>query len=68
MTDDPYEALAAIIERELGFVTDRNFDGVRTLATERAALVRTLPVTPPAPVRTLAVGPPDEHAPVPAAI
>jgi hypothetical protein len=47
----PYEALAAIIERQLELVAARDFDGLRALAGERAALVRTLPVTPPADAR-----------------
>jgi hypothetical protein len=47
MGNDSYEALAAIIERELELVAARDFDGVRALTQERAALVRTLPATPP---------------------
>jgi hypothetical protein len=51
MADDLYEPLAAIIERELELVAARDFDGVRALAGERAALMRTLPATPPASAR-----------------
>jgi hypothetical protein len=45
---DPYEALAAIVERELALVADRDFDGLAEVTRERAALVGTLPATPPA--------------------
>ena len=47
----PYEALAAVIERELGLVAARDFDGLRAIKRERAAIVRTLPATPPATAR-----------------
>jgi hypothetical protein len=51
MADDPYEPLATIIERELELVAARDFDAMRALAGERAALMRTLPATPPASAR-----------------
>jgi hypothetical protein len=51
MSGDAYEALASLIERELELVADRDFDGLRELASERAALVRSMPPTPPASAR-----------------
>jgi hypothetical protein len=50
-TLDSYEALAAIIERQLALVAERDFDGLAELKRERAALERTLPATPPASAR-----------------
>ena len=43
----PYEALAAIIERELQLVSERNFDELETLREVRAELQSSLPDTPP---------------------
>ena len=51
MSFDPYEALAALLERELELVAARDFAGVSALAAERAALVRTMAPTPPASAR-----------------
>jgi hypothetical protein len=48
---DQYEALAAIVERELALVAERDFDGLAELKRERAALERALPPTPPAAAR-----------------
>jgi hypothetical protein len=48
---DRYEALAAILERELALVAERDFEGLAELKHERAALERTLPGTPPAGAR-----------------
>ena len=47
----PYEALAAVIERELTLVEARDFTGLSALKRERAAIVRALPATPPAGAR-----------------
>ena len=43
----PYEALAAIIERELQLVSERNFDELEALREVRAELQRSLPDAPP---------------------
>ena len=43
----PYEALAALIERELQLVSERSFDELQTLKDVRAELQRSLPATPP---------------------
>ena len=43
----PYEALAAVIERELALVEARDFAGLSALKRERAAIVRALPMSPP---------------------
>ncbi|MGA2011393.1 MAG: hypothetical protein ABSH51_12820 [Solirubrobacteraceae bacterium] len=54
MSDDdvaPYEALAALIERELELVSRRDFDELALLKRSRAAIECTLPVTPPAAAR-----------------
>jgi hypothetical protein len=48
---DPYEALAAIVERELELIAERDFHGLAELKRERAALERGLPATPPASAR-----------------
>lgn len=42
-----YEALAALIERELQLVAERNFDELEALKEVRTALMSTLPATPP---------------------
>jgi hypothetical protein len=42
-----YEALAALIERELQLVSERDFDGLEALREVRTELQRTLPATPP---------------------
>ena len=44
---ESYEALAAIIERELQLVSQRNFDELEALREVRAELQRSLPDTPP---------------------
>jgi hypothetical protein len=44
---EPYEALAALIERELQLVSMRSFDELQTLKEVRAELQRTMPATPP---------------------
>ncbi|HEX3690084.1 MAG TPA: hypothetical protein VHV28_10305 [Solirubrobacteraceae bacterium] len=44
---DGYEALAALIERELQLVSERNFDELEALEEVRTALQSTLPATPP---------------------
>jgi hypothetical protein len=44
---ESYEALAAIIERELQLVSERNFDELEALREVRAELQRSLPDTPP---------------------
>jgi hypothetical protein len=51
MIVDPSEARASLIERELELIADRDFDGLRTLSAERAALVRTMPPMPPSGAR-----------------
>ena len=43
----PYQALAAVIERELALVPTRDFDAMRAVKRQRAAIVRRLPATPP---------------------
>jgi hypothetical protein len=43
----PYEALAAIIERELQLVSERSFDELEVLREVRAELQSMLPDTPP---------------------
>jgi hypothetical protein len=43
----PYRALAEVIERELALVPTRDFDAMRAVKRERAAIVRRLPATPP---------------------
>jgi hypothetical protein len=43
----PYEALAALIERELQLVAERSFDELETLREVRAELQRSLPAIPP---------------------
>lgn len=43
----PYEALAAIIERELQLVSERKFDELQSLKEVREELQRSLPDTPP---------------------
>ena len=43
----PYEALAALIERELQLVSERSFDELQVLKEVRAELQRSLPPTPP---------------------
>lgn len=45
--DDPYEALAEVIERELELVARRDFAGLAELKRRRAAVVRSLPPAPP---------------------
>lgn len=44
---EPYEALAALIERELQLVSERSFDELQTLKEVRAELQASLPATPP---------------------
>ena len=44
---EPYEALAALIERELQLVSQRSFDEFHALEEVRAELQRSLPATPP---------------------
>jgi hypothetical protein len=44
---DPYEQLAALIERELQLVADRRFDELLALKRERSELQASLPTTPP---------------------
>ena len=46
-SDEPYEAHAAIIERELQLVSERNFDELEALREVRAELQRSLPDAPP---------------------
>lgn len=48
----PYEALAALIERELELVAARDFEGLSALSHERDALVCGLPAAPPATARS----------------
>jgi hypothetical protein len=43
----PYEALAALIERELQLVSDRSFDELQALTQVRAELQSLLPASPP---------------------
>jgi hypothetical protein len=44
----PYEALEAVIGRELELVTARDFDGLLAVKRERAAIVKLIaPVSPP---------------------
>jgi hypothetical protein len=43
----PYEALAALIERELQLVSERSFDELQVLKEVRAELQDSLPPTPP---------------------
>jgi hypothetical protein len=44
---EPYEALAALIERELQLVSERSFDELQSLKQVRAELQRSLPAAPP---------------------
>ena len=44
---EPYEALAALIERELQLVSERSFDELQALKELREDLQRSLPATPP---------------------
>ena len=44
----PYETLAAVLERELTLVAERGFDELQELKTMRTELMRSLPDTPPA--------------------
>jgi hypothetical protein len=44
---EPYEALAALIERELQLVSQRSFDELHALEAVRAELQRSLPAAPP---------------------
>lgn len=44
---EPYEALAALIERELQLVSERSFDEFQALKEVRAELQASLPATPP---------------------
>jgi hypothetical protein len=44
---EPYEALAALIERELQLVSERSFDELQTLKEVRATLLSSLPAAPP---------------------
>jgi hypothetical protein len=44
---EPYEALAALIERELQLVSERSFDELQSLKQVRAELQSSLPATPP---------------------
>lgn len=44
---EPYEALAALIERELQLVSERSFDELQALKEVRAELQASLPATPP---------------------
>jgi hypothetical protein len=44
----PYEALEAVIRRELALVTARDFEGLSALKRERGAIVKLIaPTTPP---------------------
>ncbi len=43
----PYEALAALIERELQLVSERSFDELQALKAVRAELQESMPATPP---------------------
>jgi hypothetical protein len=43
----PYEALAALIERELQLVSERSFDELQALTQVRAELQSLLPASPP---------------------
>jgi hypothetical protein len=44
---EPYEALAALIERELQLVAERSFDELQVLREVRTELQSSLPATPP---------------------
>jgi hypothetical protein len=44
---EPYEALAALIERELQLVSERSFDELQALKDVRTELQSSLPATPP---------------------
>jgi hypothetical protein len=44
---EPYEALAALIERELQLVSQRSFDELQALKDVRAELQSSLPAAPP---------------------
>jgi len=44
---EPYEALAALIERELQLVSERSFDELERLREVRSELQSSLPATPP---------------------
>jgi hypothetical protein len=44
---EPYEALAALIERELQLVSQRSFDELQALKEVRAELQSSLPAAPP---------------------
>jgi hypothetical protein len=44
---EPYEALAALIERELQLVSERSFDELQALKEVRIELQDSLPPTPP---------------------
>jgi hypothetical protein len=44
---EPYEALAALIERELQLVSERSFDELEALKAVRTELENSLPATPP---------------------
>jgi hypothetical protein len=44
---EPYEALAALIERELQLVSVRSFDELQALKEVRTELERSMPATPP---------------------
>jgi hypothetical protein len=48
---EPYEALAALIERELQLVSQRSFDELHVLKQLREDLQRSLPGPPPAEAR-----------------
>jgi hypothetical protein len=43
----PYDALAALIERELQLVSERSFDELQTLKAVRTELQESMPATPP---------------------
>jgi hypothetical protein len=44
---EPYEALAALIERELQLVSERSFDELQALKAVRTELQSSMPATPP---------------------
>jgi hypothetical protein len=44
---EPYEALAALIERELQLVSQRSFNELQTLKEVRSELQSSLPAAPP---------------------
>lgn len=48
---EPYDALAALIERELQCVGERDFSALTEVKLARRALERTLPAHPPAEAR-----------------